>query len=169
MKIGVMSDTHDNLSNLISAVDTFRRLGIDTVIHCGDLNSPEMVSHFEGFRVIYTIGNMDVSTGAIVKRFVKLNEENFAGVVFKGRVGGVQLAVTHSHIKGMVANLVRQNTYKWVFHGHTHEKRDELIRGGTRIVNPGALGGMGREPRSFCVVDLSTQSVEFMKPSFSLG
>jgi len=43
MKIGVMSDTHDNLSNLISAVDTFRRLGIDTVIHCGDLNSPEMV------------------------------------------------------------------------------------------------------------------------------
>ncbi|MEA3326547.1 MAG: YfcE family phosphodiesterase [Chloroflexota bacterium] len=166
MKIGVMSDTHDNLSNLISALGTFRRLGIDTVIHCGDLTSLEMVSHFEGFRVIYIIGNMDVTNGAIVKRFKKLNEENFAGVVFKGKVGGVQIAATHSHIKGMVASLVRQNHYQWIFHGHTHEKRDEMIRG-TRIVNPGALGGMGREPRSFCVVDLDTENIKFLKPGIS--
>ena len=168
MKIGVLSDTHDNLTNLITALGTFRRLGIGTVIHCGDLTSLEMVSHFEGFRVIYTLGNMDAASGAIVKRFHKLNEENFSGIVFKGVIGGVQLAVAHSHIKGMVAKLLRQNHYKWIFHGHTHEKRNELIRG-TRIVNPGALGGMGREPRSFCVVDMDTQSVEFMKPDMSLG
>jgi len=168
MKIGVLSDTHDNLTNLITAFDTFRRIGIVTVIHCGDLSSLEMVSHFEGFRVIYTIGNMDAASGAIVKRFQKLNEENFAGIVFKGVLGGVRLAVAHSHNKGMIANLLKQNHYKWIFHGHTHEKRNELIRG-TRIVNPGALGGMGREPRSFCVVDLDTQGVEFMKPHKSLG
>ena len=168
MKIGVMSDTHDNLFNLISTLDTFRKLGIDTVIHCGDLTSLEMVTHFEGFRVIYTIGNIDAASGAIVKCFQKLNEENFAGIVFKGVLGGVQLAVAHGHIKGMVANLLRQNHYKWIFHGHTHEKRNELKRR-TRIVNPGALGGMGREHRSFCVVDLDTQSVEFMKPDKNLG
>ena len=100
MKIGVMSDTHDNLTNLISAVDTFRRLGIDTVIHCGDLTSLEMVSHFAGFRVIYIMGNMDVMNGAIVKRFTKLNEENFAGVVFKGKLGGVWVAaVSYTHLR----------------------------------------------------------------------
>ncbi len=37
MKIGVLSDTHDSLSNVIYAVETMRDRGIETVIHCGDL------------------------------------------------------------------------------------------------------------------------------------
>ncbi len=163
MKIGVLSDTHDNLSNMIVALEVFRGLGIKTVIHCGDLTSLEMVSHFVGFRVIYTLGNIDSASRAIVKRINKMNDDNFAGIVYEGKLDGVWIAATHSHIKGMLHNLILKKKYAWIFHGHTHEKRDELI-GGTRLINPGALGGMGREPRSFCTVDLSTQSVEFLKP-----
>ena len=162
MKIGVLSDTHDNLSNLIYVLNTFRDEGIDTVIHCGDLTGLEMVSYLDGFRVIYTLGNMDAMTGAIKKRINKMREDNFVGTVFRGKLGGVPVAATHSHIEGTLMDLVREGRYKWLFHGHTHEKRDEVIRG-VRIVNPGALGGLGREPRSFCIVDLTQEKVEFFR------
>lgn len=164
MKIGVLSDTHDNLTNLVPVLETFKERGIKTLIHCGDLTSLDMISHFKGFRMIYTIGNMDVATGAIKKRIEKMNTDNFAGMVYRGKLDGVPVAVTHSHIDGKVMELVQEQRFKWIFHGHTHEKRDEVVRG-VRIVNPGALGGLGREPRSFCVVDLDTEDVEFIQVS----
>lgn len=162
MKIGVMSDTHDQLSNLIHVLNTYRENKIDTVIHCGDLTSLAMVSHFDGFRVIYTFGNMDITTGTIRKQFRKQRENNFAGMVFRGNLGGCAVAATHSHLDGKIMELVRERKYSWIFHGHTHEKRDEILQG-VRIVNPGALGGMGREPRTFCIVDLESEDVEFFR------
>ena len=160
MKIGVLSDTHDNLSNLTYVLNVYREMGIEMIIHCGDLTSLEMVSHFDGFHTIYLTGNMDIMTGAIKSRFEKMRIDNFVGEVFRGRLDGVLIAATHGHINSKIMDLVRQKKYKWIFHGHTHEKRDEMIRG-TRVVNPGALGGLGREPRSFCVVDLSMDEVIF--------
>jgi putative phosphoesterase len=160
MIIGLLSDTHNNLTNLIYVLDVYRERGIETLIHCGDLTGLEMVPYFKGFRVIYTTGNMDITTGAIKKRFDRMRKDNFVGTVFRGEIGEVPVAVTHSHIDGKVMDLVQQRRYKWIFHGHTHKKRDEIIQS-ARIVNPGALGGLGREPRSFCIVDLEAGHVEF--------
>lgn len=162
MKIGLMSDTHDNLSNLTYVLNEYREKGIETIIHCGDLTGLDMVSHFDGFRVIYLTGNMDMLTGAIKSRLEKMREDNFAGMVFKGKLDGVMVAATHGHINNKIMDLVRQKKYQWIFHGHTHEKRDEVIRG-TRVVNPGALGGLVRGPRTFCVVDLQADDVTFLK------
>lgn len=162
MKIGVLSDTHDNLSNLIAVLDAFRNEKIETVIHCGDLTSLEMVSHFKGFRVIYTMGNMDFMTGAIKKRLEKMREDNYAGMIFRGKLGGVPVAAAHSHIDGQLMDLIREKRYNWIFHGHTHQKRHEVIKG-VHIVNPGALGGLGREPRTYCIVDLDEEQVEYFK------
>lgn len=161
MKIGVLSDTHDNLSNMLVVLAAYRERGIETVIHCGDLTSLDMVTHFEGFRVIYTMGNMDHTTGTIKKRLMKMREDNFAGPDYTGSIEGVSIAATHGDMDSKVADLVRQKKFRWIFHGHTHQRRDEVIRG-TRIVNPGALGGMSKESRSFCIVDLETDDVEFI-------
>lgn len=161
MKIGILSDTHDDLSNLLAALETFRKQQIDTVIHCGDLTGLEMVSHFQGFRTIFTYGNMDQATGTISKRLKKMREDNFAGPVFRGHFDGIPIAATHSHIEGKVMDLVRSQRFKWIFHGHTHQKRDEVING-VRIVNPGALGGLRKGHRSFCIVDLNAGDVQFI-------
>lgn len=161
MEIGVLSDTHDNLSNLLMVLETCRDRGIDTLIHCGDLTSMDMISHLKGFRVIYTMGNMDVTTGTIKRQLEKMRDDNFAGMVFEGSLGGVPVAAAHSHVDGVVMKLVGENRFRWIFHGHTHKKRDEVING-VRVVNPGALGGLGREPRSFCLVDLAEDQVEFI-------
>ncbi len=162
MIIGVLSDTHNNLSNLLSALAAFRERDISTVIHCGDLTDHDLVSHFDGFRVIYVFGNGDFATGTIRNRLNKMNPDSTAAMVFRGTLDGVRVAATHSHMEGKVMDLIREKKFQWVFHGHTHEKRDEVIRG-VRVVNPGALGGAGRGPRSFCVVDLDAENVTFLK------
>jgi putative phosphoesterase len=160
LRIGIISDTHDNLFNLLHVLEAFREKGIQTLIHCGDLTDHELISYFKGFRLIYIFGNMDNSTGAIQKQVMEIGEDNFSGMVFRGVLDGVHLAAAHSHIEGQVMALVREKQYKWIFHGHTHEKRDEVVRG-TRIINPGALGGLCREPRTYCIIDLDTEEVEF--------
>jgi hypothetical protein len=161
MKIGVLSDTHDHLSNLLAALAACREQRIDTLIHCGDLTGLELVSHFEGFRMIYTPGNMDFATGAIKKRFEKMRADNFVGSVFRGQFDRVNVAATHSHIESKVMDLVSSKKFRWIFHGHTHQRRDEEING-VRIVNPGALGGLSKESRSFCIVDLNAEDVQFI-------
>jgi uncharacterized protein len=161
MKIGLLSDTHNKISNLIAALAIFRERRIHTVIHCGDLTDFDLISHFDGFQLIYLTGNMDHASGTIQRRVAKLNEENFAGPVFKGTLDGVSVAATHSHIDGKVMELVQSGRYEWVFHGHTHKRRDEVIHG-VRVVNPGALGGLKRGPRTICVVDLAKPNVEFI-------
>ena len=164
MKIGVLSDTHNNLSDLIMVLETFRERGISTIIHCGDLTDHALISCFRGFRLIYTFGNTDAMTGAIQKKVNQMGEDNFAGPVFRGKIAGVPIAATHSHIEGQVMALVREKKYQWIFHGHTHRKRDEVIHG-AHIINPGAVGNIGRDARSFCIVDLDTGNVEFLKLS----
>lgn len=161
MKIGVLSDTHDNLSNLTYALETMGRRDIGTVIHCGDLTDFELLSQFTGFRLIYLVGNMDHTSGTIVRKVMKQGEDSFAGLEFTGKLDGVSVAATHSHIEGKVMELVQSGRYQWVFHGHTHQKRNETIKG-VHVVNPGALGGLARGPRSFCIVDLDTEDVEFI-------
>ena len=162
MKIGVLSDTHNSLSNVIYATETMRERGVETVIHCGDLTDFDLISRFEGFRLIYLLGNMDQACGTIVKRVQKMNPDNFAGAVFTGKLDGVLVAATHGHIEGKVMELVRTGKYQWLFHGHTHRRRDEVVRG-VRIVNPGALGGTNWGLPTFCIVDLNEPDVEFIQ------
>lgn len=164
MKIGVLSDTHDNLSNLILALEGLREQGIETVIHCGDLTNFELLSYFRDFRLIYLLGNMDYASGTIVKWVQKMNPDNFAGPVFTGSLGGVPVAATHSHLEGELMTLVQSRRYRWVFHGHTHQRRDETVHG-VRVVNPGALGGLRRGRRTYCIADFAEQDVEFITVS----
>lgn len=168
MKIGVLSDTHNNLDNLLTVLEIFRERRIETVIHCGDLTDFSLLSHFSDFRLIFLTGNMDHASGTIKKRVEQMRSDNFAGLVFQGKLDGVSIAATHSHLDGKIMDLVREKRFDWIFHGHTHRRRDEIIQG-ARIVNPGALGGLTRESRSCCVVDLSAGEVEFIELSSERG
>ena len=40
MKIGIMSDSHDNMPAIVKAVGFFNDVGVSLVIHAGDLITP---------------------------------------------------------------------------------------------------------------------------------
>jgi putative phosphoesterase len=160
MKLGILSDTHNHTQNLQRAIKLFRNRCITTLIHCGDMTSPNTAELLKDFRIIAVTGNMDMNTGRLESTLKKLNPENTLSATFTGEIEGVSIAVTHSH-RGNVPELATNGRFQYIFHGHTHRRRDEQVNN-TRIINPGALGGTRHEPRSICVVNLATNAVEFI-------
>lgn len=160
MRIGVLSDTHNNIGNLLKALRFFEEEGIKNLIHCGDMVNVFTAKQMTGFDVIYVNGNMDDSAAAVNDTLWLLNPNNETpGDFYTGKIGGVNIAVTHGHISGKLDQLIRARRYHYVFHGHTHRRKDEM-NGKTRVINPGALGGAHYEPRTVCIVDLEDQEVQ---------
>jgi uncharacterized protein len=48
MKIGLISDTHDNIQNIQNAISLFNDKHVSFVIHGGDIVSPEAVKESAG-------------------------------------------------------------------------------------------------------------------------
>jgi putative phosphoesterase len=164
LKIGILSDTHNNLANLALALDLFEREGIDTLIHCGDFTGVEVAEKLAQFRVICVFGNGDFASGEIREVLMRQNVENYAGLVYSGNIGGARIAATHGHLPGRVEELVHSGEYDYVFKGHSHQHQDERF-GFTRLINPGTLGGMRREERRVCLLDLDSGKADFRKIS----
>lgn len=161
MKLGILSDTHNHTQNLKSAISLFRSRGISTLIHCGDMTSPNTAELLTGFRVIAVTGNMDMNTGRLEGTLKKLNQENSLEATFTGEIEGVSIAATHSH-RGNVPELAANGRYTYIFHGHTHRRKQKQV-GTTWVINPGALGGTRHESRSVCIVNIITNDVEFIQ------
>jgi putative phosphoesterase len=165
MRIGVLSDTHNNISNLLQALRLFQEEQITTLVHCGDMTNITTAQQMAGFDVIYVNGNMDNSAAAVNDTlwFMNPNSE-VTGDVFSGRLGGVKIGATHGHRPGKLDKLIHSGGHAFVFTGHTHRRRDERI-GKTRVINPGALGGARYEPRGVAIVDLDQDDVRFVNVS----
>jgi uncharacterized protein len=160
MKIGILSDTHNNLTNLQTALIFFRRENVDLLIHCGDISSPETAAALGEFRVIHVTGNNDYASGAIHEVLLGLNSQNYSASSFKGEIGGVKIAVIHGHQPGSVQEFVATGEFAYVFTGHSHQRRDTQI-GPTRVINPGSLGGLKPEKRSIYILDLDHREGNF--------
>ncbi|WP_144797389.1 YfcE family phosphodiesterase [Halorubrum depositum] len=154
MRIGIVSDTHDDLAAVEAAVALFDREGVDAVVHCGDFVAPFSVAPFDvdgddpdaGFDFHAVRGNNDGewAVQSTVEAFGTYHGE--AGTLSFGdgdaeRAGDgdpVDVAVTHGTSGVVVDALVDCGDYDYVFHGHTHahgvEERDGTVR-----VNPGGL------------------------------
>ncbi len=57
MKLGVISDSHDNLNMIKKAVNILNKENIDFLIHCGDIISPFISRVFEGLNEKIKNGN----------------------------------------------------------------------------------------------------------------
>ncbi len=159
MKLGVFSDTHDNLDNMRTVLDAYRSEGITQLIHCGDMTSAETALHLQDFQVIYVDGNMDQASEEIYRTLRDLNSKNLSVPTYEGEIEGVPIAVTHGDDEPELERLIQAGSFHYVFHGHTHRRRDER-HGPTRVFNPGALGGLKFESWSYSIVDLASGEIE---------
>ena len=159
MKLGVMSDTHNNSDNAQWALETFRARGVERIIHCGDITTPEIVALFADWQVSFVFGNIDRDRAGLQQAVAALPNGSIEKM-FVEQIAGKWIGAAHGDDYSIFIELTEHAGHDWVFHGHTHIRRDEM-RGNTRIVNPGALGGKQDQTRSVAIVDLETGDVEF--------
>ena len=75
MKVGVLSDTHDNVPAVEAAMDRFEAAGVESVVHCGDFIAPPVVPHLDrdGVSVHAVRGNNDGEREGLASAFESLD------------------------------------------------------------------------------------------------
>ncbi|MFB6193242.1 MAG: metallophosphoesterase [Candidatus Nanohaloarchaea archaeon] len=157
MKIGVISDTHDDIELAGKAADFFEE-EVETVIHCGDMVAPFTAELFDRDFDFYAVrGNNDGEWN--LKETVE-EFGSFENNILELEVEGLSIAVYHGTEEEIVEGLVRKN-YDYVFRGHTHE-RGKREYSGTTEVNPGGIELPSQEEGfSVAVLDTRDQSISF--------
>jgi len=161
MKIGVISDTHADVETTRHALEMLREEGVSKIIHCGDVTTSDVLELFDGWDVSIVYGNMDYNKGGLRGAARQLEGVSIRST-YTEELNGIKLAACHGHQSQVLQDFINSGMYDYVFHGHTHKRRDERI-GETRVINPGALGGMRKQSRSLCVIDLETGNVRFIE------
>lgn len=163
MRIGILSDTHNHIENTRRALQIFRDHEVERLIHCGDITTTQVVELFEGWSVTFVFGNMDRSHADLMMLAKELIGVGSMGYTYTAELGnGVRIAACHGDDLGILNEFIHSGIYQYVFHGHSHSRRDRTF-GSTRVICPGALGGREREPRSVCVLDTSTDVATFVE------
>ena len=139
MKIGILSDTHDQIENIKKAVKLLNAENIELVIHCGDWVSPFSLQYYKDLTCpIHGIfGNNDGD------KFRHLERAKVYGVnvsyedrFISTEIDGKKIAVFHGDYEEIIDALLASQMYDVVFHGHNHQKEIKTV-GKTLSVNPG--------------------------------
>ena len=140
MKIGIISDTHDQLERIQKAIDFFNREAVDKVYHLGDWCSPFSVAVFSELKcpIIGIFGNNDAD---IFKHLsVKPQNLTLQDRVYVDHVMGRKIVLFHGDPMENVTALVNSGAYDAVLHGHNHVANISRHNNLT-LINPGSLVG----------------------------
>jgi len=158
MKVAVISDSHDSISNLKKAVNLAKEKGAEVLFHCGDLISPFMVPILGEFPgdVHLILGNNRGDVYLLTQNIKKYPNVNFYGEQAFLEVKGFKIAMVH--YPKIAYALALTGEYDFVFCGHTHVYEVKEV-GNTLVINPGEILGKEGNP-SFVVIDLNTKDLE---------
>ena len=164
MKIGVVSDSHDDGRRLAAAVAQARDWGAQAILHCGDIIGPNTLNAALAFGLpVHAVHGNNLGD---LPRMMRAAHESAGALMYYGgdaslELGGRRLFMIHyPHLaRGMAAT----GDFDAVFCGHSHEAAIDAtdnIRGGrTLLVNPGTVAGLGA-PATFVLGDLADLSFE---------
>ena len=160
MRIGVLSDTHDNIWALPEALA--RLSGCEALLCLGDLCSAFTIARIaEGFRgpVHLVWGNNDGD-----KLFITTAAEKAGNVTIHGDLGELDLggrSIAMTHYPNIGRALARGETYDLVCHGHDHQRNVTQV-GKTILLDPGEVMGL-YGVRSVAVYDTDTGRAEIIE------
>lgn len=161
MKVGILSDTHDNIWRLRDALPTLQHTGV--ILHCGDLISPFMVQKLKngvGEVPVHMVwGNNDGD-----KKLISDVASQFNGFHLHGELAEIEieeLRIAINHYPEIASGLARSGNYDLVCFGHNHTASLDHI-GETVLLNPGETMGLnGRS--TMALFDTNTRKVEWVE------
>lgn len=155
MKIAIISDTHNRYQAVETALQLIDERKVELLIHCGDIEDADTVWLFPG-KTHFVFGNCDSERASLRQAMYGIGatlHEPFGQLELEG----VKLAFVHGDDSRLLYQLVESGDFAYVFHGHTHQRKDEQ-HGPTRVINPGALHRV--TTRTCAVLDLESGELE---------
>ena len=159
MKIGVMSDSHDRMTMIRSAVVIFKNRGVEYIIHAGDFISPITFDYMKDIDVPFVgvFGNNDGEKSFLKKRYHNIGELHER--LFVGEIAGLKFIIIHEN--DLVDSLAKSGDYDVVVYGHTHKVEVRKV-GKTLVVNPGEVCGWCSGKHTVAIIDTETLDVEIV-------
>ncbi len=161
MKVGVLSDSHDNLLNIRKAVEIFSRNGVEAIIHGGDFCSPFVIPEFKslfekGVRMHAVFGNNDGDRVLLARRgegFCTFSDGSLTVTL-----AGKRILVLH--YPDLAEDLFRLGAYDLVIYGHNHTVRVEGAA--KKLLNPGTSSGYMAERATVAIVETQGMDVQII-------
>jgi putative phosphoesterase len=161
MKIGIISDTHNNIELTKKAVKVFEENNIDLLVHAGDLTSPRMIELFKNFKCKFVLGNGDLDIEEMVEKCRRLGIGEISEFsVFDA--DGKKVIAFHGNNVNMFREAIVSGSFDYIIKGHTHHF-ENYKSNKTRVINPGAL--YGSEECSVAILDTKADKVKMIKVS----
>jgi hypothetical protein len=156
MKIAIISDIHDNLTNLEKCLAWCGKNEIEKIICCGDITNSETLSilskNFLG-EIFLVKGNGEIYYEEELSEYKNIN--------YFGEIGIFEMAgfkVGACHEPSWIKEVLATGHPEIIFYGHIHKPWIEE-KEGIKIVNPGTLGGWFT-PATFAVWEGNLGKIE---------
>lgn len=160
MKIAIISDVHDNTTNLKKCLKYLVLKNVDEIICCGDLTNSDTLD---------VLGNSFKNPIHLIRGNIEIYDERdvekYKNIRFYGRTGEMdvdhlKIGICHEpfFIDQMIQKEETDKKLNIIFYGHTHKPWIE-DRKGVKVVNPGTLGGVFQRA-TFSIWDTETMSLQ---------
>lgn len=159
MKLGIISDTHDRENFTSAAVELLQQAGVELLIHCGDIETPETALLFAPIPTHFVFGNWDKQVSPLLDAIQQIGGSYHPGWGYL-ELSSKKIAWCHSHLRGELEELEELREFNFLFYGHTHRAESHRT-GKTLVLNPGAMFRVDR--KTFAVVDLESGDAEWIE------
>jgi len=165
MKICIVSDSHDHIPLLDAAAAQAKQHGVEAILHCGDVVAPSTLGCLRKYDLpVHVIhGN---NTGDLYS-LGRLGNEANSLFHYHGMDAGIELAgkrIFIVHYPHYARAMAATGDWDLVCCGHSHKVLIEEInncKGGiTHLVNPGTIGGVGKDRATYIIAELDTMQFE---------
>ena len=154
MLVGIVGDTHNNLKNISKICEIFNHKKVDLVIHTGDITLPKSLKAFEKLncKLLGVFGNNDIEEKNDLLEASKDFKCEMHDEPYSFELNNKKISVIH-HPELINNNLLNRSDF--IFHGHTHRYRNEVINE-TIIFNPGECAGFLKGKNQIGILDIES-------------
>tara|TARA_B100002019_G_scaffold203878_1_gene176827 strand:+ start:713 stop:1204 length:492 start_codon:yes stop_codon:yes gene_type:complete len=159
MKIGVVSDTHNNLKNIEIIINLFNEIKVPIVIHTGDISNANTLEQFSKLnsKLIGVYGNNDRNELGL-EEVAQKNKFQFQDPPRKLSLLDKEIVIFHE--PDMIDQFLSENKLiDVVLYGHTH-RYENNTKNGVLFFNPGESAGMQKGSNAIGILDLKNMEAK---------
>ncbi|MFX1309152.1 MAG: metallophosphoesterase [Promethearchaeota archaeon] len=169
MKLAVISDTHDNMNNILKAVSIINERNVDALIHCGDYVAPFVKKWFDNLndsiknQFYGVFGNNDGEKLFLLQNLGQICKFAQNGHELILELGGKRIFASHMPKKQTIEALANSGDFDIILSGHTHYLSNKKLKNGILVINPGELCGYLTGKSTFVIIDTEKMESEIIE------